>query len=594
MKIIGRVLALVGALLLMTAIPAWASQGVGSSPYAADLLVSGLNTGSLDPGEEYWYAYSRLDLGDPAYNAIILSLNFEAAGRAVTSRVNFQVFNFDQVDTWLKDSSGPVDSLGLGTPASSDFDVATGERLWAGPVGPNEIYYVRIFNLSPSPVTFRLTALGQKSAQLDAFMTFEDTSPARPPAVIPAAVNVPSQSAASIPVASSSLELPVDPDEDSVASTRWLLAAQAINGLPPQEAAAWLMSAAALGWLPGGSGSSALMPVDPNEGAFGVTGGGDDSGEGAGSSGVAAVPVEPDPDKGDSIYPSQPLQLLDGSNIGRLGPQTEHWYTFTRADLDEEIIEGLSLTMFFTPGEPNIARQVTFEMFSGSQLEIWDRGTPEQMEHFGVGSWLSRDGDYDTGERLWHGSVVDGDRYFVKISNVTENWVDYHLLTGDITNIEMGPKVEPLDQPTKFIAPKPPTGKDIGSPLTIAAGGTDGHLAAGEDIWFRFEHKTPNADKSELEHYVVRLDHTPGAGFVTNHVNVEIYPFPEQHIWQRGDTDKIQPLGAGSDLEYDKENDIHTWIWDGHLISNTTYFVRIRNDSPRAIDYELSIEQRRP
>lgn len=595
MKTMVRVAALVGTLLLMTAIPAWASQGIGSSPYAADLLVSGLNTGSLDPGEEYWYAYSRLDLGDPAYNAIILSLNFEAAGRAVASRVNFQVFNFDQVDTWLKDSSGPVDSLGLGTPASSDFDVATGERLWAGPVEPNEIYYVRIFNLSPSPVTFRLTALGQKSAQLEAFMDIDEKPPVPQQAVIPAAVSLPSQNAVSIPAVSSSLELPVDPDAGSVSSTRWLLAAQAINGLPPQEAAAWLMSAAALGWLPGGSGSPALLPVDPNEGAFGASGGdGGDSGDGAGSGGVAAVPVEPDPDKGDSIYPSQPLQLLDGSNIGRLGPQTEHWYTFTRGDLDDEIIEGLSLTMFFTPGEPNIARHITFEMFTGSQFEIWDRGTPEQMEHFGVGSWLSRDGDYDTGERLWHGSVVDGDRYYVKITNDTGNWVDYHLLTGDVTNIEMGPKGEPLDRPTKFIAPKRPTGKDIGSPLTIAAGKTDGHLAAGEDIWFSFTHRTPNPDKSELEHYVVRLDHTPGAGFVTNHVNVEIYPFPEQHIWQRGDTNKIQPLGAGSDLEYDKDNDIHTWIWDGHLISNTTYFVRIRNDSPRAIDYDLSIEQRRP
>jgi len=356
------------------------------------------------------------------------------------------------------------------------------------------------------------------------------------------------------------------------------------------------MSAAALGWLPAGSGSGALMPVDPNVDQVGGAGNGDDDGggAGAGSAGPAAVPVQPDPDRGDNIYPSQPLQLLDGSNIGRMGPQTEHWYTFTRGDLDEEMIEGLSLTMFFTPGEPNIARQVTFEMFTGSQLEIWDRGTPDQMEHFGAGSWISRDGDYVTGERLWHGSVVDGDRYFVKVTNGTSNWVDYHLITGDITNIEMGPRMEPVEPPTQFIAPQPPTGKDIGSPLSISVDGTAGHLAAGEDIWFRFEHKTPDRDKSELEHYVVRLDHTPGAGFVTNHVNVEIYPFPEQHIWQRGDTDKIQPLGAGSDFEYDQASDSHTWIWDGHLIANTIYFIRIRNDSPRAIDYDLSIERRRP
>ena len=85
-------LLLVGV-LAVAALPVWAYQGgVGNSPYAADLLVSGLNNGSLDPGQEYWYAYSRMDLGDPNYNSVILSLNFEADGVAVANRVNFQVF----------------------------------------------------------------------------------------------------------------------------------------------------------------------------------------------------------------------------------------------------------------------------------------------------------------------------------------------------------------------------------------------------------------------------------------------------------------------------------------------------------------------
>ena len=71
-------------LLAVAALPVWAYQGgVGNSPYAADLLVSGLNNGSLDPGQEYWYAYSRMDLGDPNYNSVIFSLNFEADGVAV-------------------------------------------------------------------------------------------------------------------------------------------------------------------------------------------------------------------------------------------------------------------------------------------------------------------------------------------------------------------------------------------------------------------------------------------------------------------------------------------------------------------------------
>lgn len=591
MKTLIRSLGLIG-LLVVTTIPAWASQGLGSSPYAADLLVGGLNTGNLNPGQEYWYAYSRIDLGDPAYNSIVLSLNFEAEGRAVASRVNFQVFNFAQVDAWLQDNSGPIESLGLGTAASADFDAVTGERLWSGPVAASEVYYVRIFNLSPSPVRFRLTAVGQKDVQLDAFMAVDQvTAAANSAAVIPAAVGVPDENATTTRLAepasiqpSISAALPKLPDEASPASTSWLLAAQAIQGLPPQEAAAWLMSAAKLGWLPLGDGNPALAPFNPNNDRPAVSG---DGGEGSAGEEVAAVPVNPN--AGNNIYPNQPLDLFAGANTGRLGPNSEHWYTFTPGKVDGKLIENMSLTMFFTPGEPNTARQVIFEMFTGSQLQIWERGTPDDMEHFGAGSWVSRDWDYNTGERLWHGTVVDGDQYFVKITNGTNQWIDYHLLTGDIINTELGPKLSTA----RPAAPVTPTGYDIGSPVPVNRGHNRGYLAAGGEMWYSFEYKNYDPDKFEFRNYLIELIHTPGEGYVTNYVNFEIYPFQEQQIWRRGDTDKISPLGAGSDLNYDKNTGEHTWVWDGHLVSNTTYFMRVRNDSDTPIDYDLFIQQRR-
>ena len=604
MKTTLQTVALVTLLLVVTAIPAWAGQGVGSSPYTADLLVSGLNTGELQPGQEYWYAYSRLDLGDQTYNSIILSLNFEAEGRAIASRVNFQIFNFDQVETWLKDSSGPVDSLGLGTPASADFDVNTGERFWSGPVDANGVYYVRIFNLSPSPVQFRLTALGQKNGQIEQFLSLSKSNLAEPE-VIPAAISVgsaeetpgllengleielPAPPAA--PQRSVAVELPVQPLENTPGSTNWLLAAQAINGLPPNEAAAWLMSAATLGWLPVGEGSPSLVLADPNEGLPLVS---LDDGGNSGDSQGASLPVPPpDPNKGESIYPNQPVRLLDGTNTGRLGPKSEHWYTFTPGTVDDKLIENFSLTMFFTPGEPNLARHITFQMFTADQYQIWDRGTPDDMEHFGAGSWVSRDGDYDTGERLWHGTVVDGDKYFVKINNQTNKWVDYHMITGDIYNIEMGP-IPQSQKVTARVVNTVPTGKDIGSPLPVGKGHQTGVLAAGEEKWFQFEHKNPNADGFEFDPYLIQLHHTPGDGYVTNHVNFEIYPFQEQHIWRRGDTDLIAPLGAGSDLAFDKTTNTHTWVWDGHLVSNTIYFIRVRNGSSHDIDYDLFIRRR--
>jgi hypothetical protein len=350
------------------------------------------------------------------------------------------------------------------------------------------------------------------------------------------------------------------------------------------------MSAASLGWLPLGNTSSALLPVDPNAGVplAAVTDDGGGSGAKAGESAVPAPP--PDPTKGENIYPGESLNLLYGTNTGRLAPKAEHWYTFTAGNIAHKMIEPFSLTMFFTPGEPNLARHVTFEMFTGDQYQLWERGTPNDMEHFGAGSWVSRDSDYNTGERLWHGTVVDGGKYFVKIKNDTNKWVDYHMMTGDIYNAELGRPSENSKAPSPVETT--PTGKDIGSPLPLDKGHRLGRLAAGEDIWFQFEQQSFDTDEFEFDNFVIELQHTPGNGHITNYVNFEIYPFQEQHLWRRGDTDEITPLGAGSVLAYDKATNTRTWIWDGHLVSNTICFIRLRNDSIQDIDYDLFIQRR--
>lgn len=592
-----RALALLAALVLggLTVIPVLAFQGIGNSPYAADLLVSGLNTGELLPGQEYWYAYSRADLGRADYDSIILSLNYESEAAGVANRVNFQVFTFGQVEKWLEDNSGPVDSLGLGTPASADFDVYTSERMWSGPVAPNEVYYVRIFNLSPSPVQFRLTALGQSGGRL-MNLAHQPTVPDSA-AVIPASANFPGQAAnppTTPPISAGALPAPSN-DSNNPSSTGWLLAAQAIQDLPPQEAAAWLMSAATLGWLPGGSGAAVppSVPVDPNPGTDVVA----DAGDGDTQPDVTVeesaeaeveLPSVPDPTTGESIYPNQPIKLLYGPNTGVLAPKSEHWYTFTPGKVDDELIEEFIFTMFFTPGEPNISRYVNFELFTGGQYHIWERGTPLDMEHFGAGAWVSRDNDYMTGERLWRGTVVDGDQYFLKITNDTNKWIDYHLVPADIINTELGEPTVNKPQP----APATPTGKDIGAPLLLNKSRNSGQLASGQEKWFSLTTPNTNPDSYDFLDYLVELTHKPGYGSVAHHINVEIYPFQEQQIWRRGDTDDIVPLGVGSFTEYNELLDTHTWIWDGNLVSNTTYFVRIRNGSPQDVDYDLLIRRK--
>jgi hypothetical protein len=74
--------------------------------------------------------------------------------------------------------------------------------------------------------------------------------------------------------------------------------------------------------------------------------------------------------------------------------------------------------------------------------------------------WVSRDEDPATGERLWSGSLVDGDRYLVKVKNGTPDVVDYYLFPGDIENAELGNPTlhseNSLAGPVPY-APAPPT-----------------------------------------------------------------------------------------------------------------------------------------
>jgi hypothetical protein len=230
-------------------------------------------------------------------------------------------------------------------------------------------------------------------------------------------------------------------------------------------------------------------------------------------------------------------------------------------------------------------------MFTGDQLPIWSRGTPDDMAHFGAGAWVSRDGDYDTGERLWHGTVVDGDQYYVKLTNATGKWIDYHLVPGDITNIEMGDPDGSKARAAKAV-PQPPivaTGKDIGAPLLAAKGSNTGKLPANSERWFSFTTPGITGKGYEFKSYLMELSHRPGFGSVANHVNVEIYPYQQQALWRRGDGDQMTPLGAGSFTEYNQASDSHTWVWDGHLVSSTTYFIKVRNGSAQEVDYDLRI-----
>jgi len=143
--------------------------------------------------------------------------------------------------------------------------------------------------------------------------------------------------------------------------------------------------------------------------------------------------------------------------VGKLAPGGEHWYSFIREDRDDEWYEYMPLTLFSTPADGNRSHHINFQIFTGNQLHVWERGTPEDMIPMGAGQWVSRDKDPITGERIWAGHVVDDDLYYVRVFNHSDQVIDYYLITGDIINTELGDRVwaaNPVYRRTLW----PPTG----------------------------------------------------------------------------------------------------------------------------------------
>ena len=119
-----------------------------------------------------------------------------------------------------------------------------------------------------------------------------------------------------------------------------------------------------------------------------------------------------------------------------------------------------------------------------------------------------------------------------------------------------------------------------------------GNIKAGEDRWYLFQFQTFDHDNPEFRRYGMTLKHTPGLGHIANHVNIEIYAQPELALWLRGDGHLMKPLGVGMRMEYDERTNTQEFVWDGHLVSDAFYYMRVRNDSDTSIFFDLDIHRK--
>ncbi|MFN8453865.1 MAG: hypothetical protein U0401_04205 [Anaerolineae bacterium] len=588
-----------------------------NTPQSARTLAKGVNVNHLNPGEEDWYTYSRDTLDDPTFEWISLALRYESEAHITSEQANFQVLPQSSA-TAASDSDTPV-GVGLRSPLQTDDPNLTA-TFWTGQVEAEQIYYVRVFNQSPFGLNYSLEAdaaqaavSGATPANFNAAIGNAEALNARQLAWTLTAQAVQkmtpeqaaqwmqqAQSVGWIVTAAAISDVPKPDASDP--HLLWRLTAQAISGLEADTAARWLTQADSLGWLAIPLTTLKdphldLTPIEP--GGSGESGGGESS-----PAEALAVPMPPEkPYTPVNIYPNNPLDFNTSNvNSGRLAPYGEHWYQLRRDDLDTHKIEDMALTMFTTPSDGFTDSRVNFEIFPAGQYHIWARGDADYMENMGAGQVVSRDKDDHTGERLWKGSLVDGDSYLIKVKNSSPEVIDYYLFPGDIRNVELGNptlhhpngmfgRVPYAPAPPTRPGPPPPPGTGPPEAIDLKLGLTEGKLEEGQEIWYKFYYRDSYNQTTPQHDFEIILTNTPVDEIRARHADFALYTGNQLQIWTRGTVDKLEPFGTSAPSPYPTD-DVRSLqvLWKGQMMEEHVYYLKIWNHDIGPLEYELEVK----
>lgn len=298
----------------------------------------------------------------------------------------------------------------------------------------------------------------------------------------------------------------------------------------------------------------------------------------------AEEPVEPSAVAQSSNSPDEAETLdvealREGRIQGRLAPNSTYWYTFSYDDSDPERYKDIEYTMFFTPDDGNRKRKVNFKLYPYNQYEIWRRGEADKLTNFGAGSIVNRDGDDKTGEYLWNGTVLKGDKYLLAVTNGSDVTIDYTLYGNDILHPHLGPEPAPPERPVFAEAASPQTA------IPLKLGVNKGGLDPGEEAWYSFS--ITDFDNEAFEEMALTMIATPDNGNRIRHFTFDVFTAQGVDNWAPGDNSQITNLGAGS-VVYRDDNDLTgERFWKGWVVDNELYYVQIRNGADVHMDYHL-------
>ena len=280
------------------------------------------------------------------------------------------------------------------------------------------------------------------------------------------------------------------------------------------------------------------------------------------------------------VNPSNAITLLPDLNRGRLQPHSISWYRFVYDDFsDGSTFQDLGFTLFFTPDNGNRRHYVNFELFTANEVASWTPGNEDQLTNFGAGMLVSRDGDVNTGERIWKGTILKRDTYYLAIQNGAEVEIDYWLFDDDIYNPELGPKSEPAPAPVFSRGAAPQTA------FALNPGRNIGGLEPGQEAWYSFS--IHDDDNEFFEEMALTMIVTPDDGNRIHNITFDLFTADGVRNWSPGNNSRINNVGAGGIVVRDNNSLTGERFWSGWVVDNDLYYIQIRNGTTTHIDYWL-------
>jgi mannan endo-1,4-beta-mannosidase len=601
----------------------------GVDPNHPLTLAPDLEKGQLEAGQETWYTLVYDDFDDDSFEPHTLTLIFTPEDGHRIHQVGFEIFPLGQLHIWQRGDMDQMRNVGAGSVVSRDGDPLTGELLWNGWLIDGETYLIKLYNHSDADVDFwffqddvlhpKLGEPANPSASQDArrLLHYLANLPGREEDRLISGQQLSGGVNAALGYAKFVKPLYQDTGE-------WvaLVGADYGNGCTLADISGE-NQVLIDHWNRGGLVTIHMSANNP------WTGG--DQHDLSHRDLVELI------DPGSDVYPQWMAhldlladgltELRDAGVVVLWRPFHEmtfngtFWWDIGAHSRDPEPFRNMWRHMFnyFTyerglnnllwvystansdnynsvdvayPGDDYVDI-VGIDVYS-DEIEIrgdgYDKllatGKPFALTEFGP---RTRDGSYDNSilinkikERypqttyfLTWSSWSDNAVAIVDNHNASAIMNDHWVVTRD----DLG-KLSPLAPPRVVAA-----GTDHNHPLPLSMGLNPGGLSPGQERWFSV--MRADLDDEAFEQLTLSLFFTPDDGQRIHRVNFDIFPADQLHIWERGDTDQLRNVGAGSIVSRDDDPHTGELLWSGWLVDGETYYVRLRNDTEVLINYWL-------